>query len=735
MDEPTSENEAENKVGNVHMEKPVRFTTCVFCDGGCLVAGVCDGDGSLKVMPANPQAPVMCSKATLVDEYRLHPNRVLHPRKRVGERGEAQWADISWDQALSEIAQRLQAVIDEYGPVAFAVSEMPLNTGFGGITRRFMNHIGSPNYLAPTQLCMGNTAQVHRAVYGWFATADWEQTDCVVYFGQDRDGERWPGEYQKLCAALKRGATLIEIDPRETETAKKAQYHLRIRYGTDAALALSWIQVIIEEGLYDREFVETFCTGFDELRRRVATYTPEVVAEICEIDAGLIRETARVYANASAAIIPWGVVGDMQANSTALLQAQCILRALCGYLNKSEKVFGPAVGGVTNAQLADFSVLSPEARKLQLGYNTHPLLTFAASECYAEATARFGIPYEPDILAQSCSAIAPDVFAAMRGEGPYLVKAFFAVGNNTVMSYANQQGIVEALMNQDLVVVFDHWMTPTAQLADYVLPADMWAERDVLGPAMDIAPLFMVGQALCERPQECKSWYFVVKGLADRMGMSDVFPWADEYELYDFRLAPLGVTWKDAYSLAPRPVMCKPPAMGKFATPSGKVELVSSVLASLGLDPLPAYVEHADACADAERFPYVIFAGYRERRSYNTNLHQMSALREQEPEPLVFVNPADAKAEGVSAGDWCAVETAYGSIELMVKVDDAQPAGTLRVPHGWWKPESEQGLSGGLSCANKHNDAVLFPDDAWNLDGPQGVPNLRGGIRARIVIK
>lgn len=175
--------------------------------------------------------------------------------------------------------------------------------------------------------------------------------------------------------------------------------------------------------------------------------------------------------------------------------------------------------------------------------------------------------------------------------------------------------------------------------------------------------------------------------------------------------------------------------MGKFATPSGKVELAGSVLASLGLDPLPAYVEHTDAHASAEDFPYVIFAGYRERKSCNTNLHQMSSLRKQEPEPLVFINSADAKAEGVSEGDWCVVETAYGSIELMVKVDDAQPAKTLRVSHGWRKPEAAQGLSGGLSCANKHNDAMLFPDDAWNLDGPQGVPNLRGGIRARITAK
>lgn len=711
-----------------------KVTTCVFCDSGCLVAAI-PGDEGDKLVPANPAAPAICPKALAVDDYRLYPDRIVKPLRRVGERGSGTFEEISWDEALDEIASKLSHVVAEYGPEALAVSEMPLNCGFGGITRRFMNHLGTPNYLAPVQLCMGNTAQVHRAVYGWFAVARWDAADCILYFGQDRDSERWPGEYLKLRAALGRGATLIEIDPRETETAKLANYHLRIRYGTDAALALGMINVIVEEGLYDHAFVESQCLGFDELCERVADYPPEKVAEICGISADDIREVARVFAAASAPIIPWGVVADMQVNSTSLLQAQCILRAICGALGTSEMVFGPALGAVTNAQLADFAALPQDKRALQLGRDTHPLLTFAASDLYREATARFGVPYEPDILAHSCAAIAPDVFAAMRGEGPYPVRAFISVANNTVMSYANQQGIVDAFMNQDLVVTFENWMTPTAQLSDYVLPGDMWAERDALGMAFDLGPMNMVGQAFRKPVGECKSWYYVVKGLADRMGMADVFPWETEEELYDFRLAPLGITWSQAYAAGSKPIMSKPCALGKFVTPSGKVELRSSVLESLGFDPLPSYKEPVDPHAPADKFPYVVFAGYRDRKSYNTNLHQMPKMRALEPEPQLFLNPADAQVEGVADGQWCTVETAYGAIELMVKVDAAQPAGTLRVPHGWWKPETERGLAAGLSGACAHNDAVLFPDASWNLDGPQGVPNLRGGIRARIVAR
>lgn len=700
-----------------------KYSTCVFCDGGCQVKGEIDGD-RLRVLPADPDFPAICPKANMVDAYRLHPDRVTVPLKNVGERGEPQWQEVSWDQALDEIAARLQAVVGEYGPEAVAFAEMPLNTGFGGITRRFMNCLGTPNYTAPVALCMGNTAQVHRAVYGWFAGADWERADCIVYFGQDRDEERWPGEYLALNAALERGAVLIEVDPRETATAKRAHYQLRIRYGTDAALALGWINVVIAEGLYDRAFAEGSCIGFDELAARAAEYPPERVAAICGIEADLIRETARVYARAQAAIIPWGVVGDMQRNSTSLLQAQCILRALCGFVNKSEMVCGPSLG-VTNSQLAAFDLLPPEKRVLQLGAEAHPLLTFRASELYRQANERVGITYEPDLMAEACSCDPSALFAAMRGEGPYPVKAVFSVANNTVMSYAGQQGIVEGFMNQDLVVAFEHWLTPTAQLADYVLPGDMWAERDVLSPQFEVAPAFVCEQAFCEPAGSCKSWYYVVKGLADRLGFADQFPWEDEHELYDWRLAPLGLTWDE---LAVRQaVETEVPAAGRFVTPSGKVELASSVLAELGFDPLPFYEEPSDPGCEAAPE-----GAYRERKSYNTNLHQMPALRAQEPEPRFFINPADAAAEGIGEDAWCVVETAYGQVELLSHLDEAQPAGTLRVPHGWWKPETAPGVAAGLSGACLHNDGMLFPDADWNLDPAQGVPNLRGGIHARV---
>ena len=306
------------------------------------------------------------------------------------------------------------------------------------------------------------------------------------------------------------------------------------------------------------------------------------------------------------------------------------------------------------------------------------------------------------------------------------------------MSYAGQVGIEDAFLNCDLVVTFENWMTPTAQLSDYVLPGDMWAERDVLSGPFDAGPALNVGRAFFEPVGKCKNWYWVMKQLACRLGIGDAFPWEDERELHGWRLAPSGLTFEEAAERVT--VLGKPVAPGTWLTPSGKVELKSSVLEALGFDPLPDYVEPKDPGAEAAGrdeggrpvYPYDVFAGYRERANYNTNLRQIPSLRKCAPEPQFYINPADAELEGVAEGEWCRVSTAYGEVQLQCHIDDAQPVGSLRVPHGWWKPEVQGGLGGGLSGASLYNDGMLFPDADWMLDPAQGVPGLRGSLHARV---
>ena len=348
----------------------------------------------------------------------------------------------------------------------------------------------------------------------------------------------------------------------------------------------------------------------------------------------------------------------------------------------------------------------------------------------------YGLEYY-NLLA-SFMANPPAVFQAMRTGKPYPVKAMFNAGGNTLMSYANQNGILEGIMNLDLAVVFDHYMTPTAQLADYVLPSDYYLERIALRQ-LDHTAGAVTQQQVMEPVGECKHLYFVIKGLADRMGLAEHFPWQDFEEVINWRIQSTGMTW-DEYSqthIIPPSKMVNPLASEcGFATPSGKIELYSSVLEELGYDPLPHYNEPMQSPisspALAQEYPLTLFAGLRDHHNYLTNLRQIQGLRDKQPWPETYLHPKDVARYGLQHGQWAWVETTTGRIKLLVKADEIQPEGTIRIPHGWWFPELPGGPETGFSGAMLYNDGLVLSDEAWNMDPEQGIVNMRGGMLAKI---
>lgn len=721
-------------------------TWCVGCDMSCDITITVRDGKVIGMRPKSKSLPAICAKCTAAPAVRNHPDRITSPLKNVGTRMEPKWETISWDQALDEISEKLNDLKEKYGPETLAVAHMPVNTQNSmGVVRRFLNGFGSPNYISPLDLCVGNTAQVHRLTYGWYTDANYELCNCIVCFGQVRTPDHWAKEYHRMKKAIRRGAKLIVADPRDTEMSKLADYHLKIRYGTDAALLLAWIHVIIKEELYSKRFVREMTTGFEELCERVRQYTTEWAAEVCGVDAALIAETARVYAKSRFAVIPWSVNTDMQKNSTNAIRCQCILRALCNHINTSELVPCPGKNAHSISEIELHDALSDVQKTKQLGAKDYPLFSYRTMELYREACLReFGAPLY-NLCDLSAIAHPPAVFRAMRTGDPYPVKAFFAFGTNTAMNFANQQGIVEGLMQQELVVTYDLFMTPTAQMSDYVLPSDMWLERDAMGfrGGLEVVPSYPIGCAALEPRGECKGIYDVIKGLADRLNLGELFPWPDMHAFYDWVLEPSGITFEQAKRLPVLPlptqslgalpsVILKPTSKGTgFATPSGKVELSSSILKQLGYDPLPSFVE-PDTSDQKDTYPLVFFVGKREKGNYNTGLRQIEALRKFNPEPELWLHPSDVDRYELQDGAWAWVETETGKIRLLVRSDSDQPVGTARIPHGWWKPETPQGFRNGLSGAMLHNDAVLIPDASENLDPIQGLPNLRGGIRCRV---
>ena len=703
---------------------------CATCDIACSVISEVKDGQVIKVRSSdNPMfRGNICMKGIVAPKGFANPNRITHPLKRVGERGSGKWEQVTWDEAWADIGPRLQKIIDEHGPEAWAVATSQWNTGTDhGLGRRIMNNIGTPNWISGVALCAGNTAAINRFTYGWFPSPDYGNTNCIVLFGHNPKRHSWVPIYNSIRKAQARGAKLIVLDPRKSESAEVADIWLPLKAGSDAAMCLGWLKVIIDEELYDKDFVKDWTVGFDELKTRVDEYPRERVARLTECDPELIAQAARIYATAGPSIIPWTPITDMQRNSTSAIRLHSILRSVCGYLDvkggETLQGFNPNV--VSEAVIEMHEALSEKQKAKQLGSKTHPAFTYTGQRALREPSKRVWGHEYPNQVTGCFMANPSATFRAMAGEGEYPVKAFFSLGNNTTMSFANMPLIIKAIMNQDLVVVHEQFMSPTAQMADYVLPGDSWLERPWLSDSYGWSSVYRPSQQSMQPPGECRSTFEFWRCTANALGRPELVPWHSIESFYDERLQGTGMSFKelsenhDIYFVPPE---AKKYLRTGFGTPSGKVELASSVLADLGFDPLPYFRE--DPPMDPE-YPLMMFTGVREDEYFQTGHRHIPEMRVRKPEPLLFINATTAKETGVEEGQWVEVSNPTGSIEIKVAIKPEMPTGLVRIPHGWWKPEMPQG-NGELSGAHKYADAQLCPDDEDYLDREQGIPHLKG---------
>jgi anaerobic selenocysteine-containing dehydrogenase len=706
-----------------------KYVICSVCDIGCQLRAETEDGRLSRILPHdNPMlARNVCFKGIAAPQIHNHPDRLRMPLKRVGERGQDHWEEITHEQAIAEIAERLQETIDRDGPESWAVSTSGWNTQTtSGVDRRLMNLVGSPNWISGVSLCAGNTAAVNRLTYGWFPQPDLMNTNCIVLFGHNPRKHSWTPIYNMIEAARARGAKVIVLDPRISDQAEVADLHLRLRAGTDAAMCLGWLKVIFDEGLYDADFVKEWCVGFDELRARVDEYPLERVEAITGVDRELIAEAARLYATSDGAVIPWTPITDMQISSTSGIRLHSILRAVTGNLDVvGGDVFnGPHPGWLTEADLQLHDEITPEQRAKQLGYEKHPVYTYRTAEMLTGPMERvWGKRWMDQVM--GCHMANPsEVFRAMDTGDPYPVKAFFVLGNNALMSYPNQHQIHRAMLNQDLIVVQDIFMTPTALLADYVLPGDVFSERSYIADAWGWGNRLTLSEQAVEPAPEVRSTFAFWRDLAHAMGHGEHFPWNNDEELLDHRLSPSGRTYTE---FAATTIMdAPPPAFRKyrntgFATPSGKVELASSILADLGFDPVPY---HREGAPTSEEYPYRVFSGVREDPFFQTGQRNVEVLRKRSPSPKIFIHPTDAAREGLSEGGWVRLETSTGEVVAKLAIKESMLEGHLRVPHGWWYPElrGKEELAGAFLSS----DAVLCPDGDEFLDYEQGIPHFKG---------
>ncbi len=697
-----------------------RRTYCGLCHPRCGLRLEIEGGRAVKVS-GDPEHPItrgrICSRGKLMLDHVYHPDRINYPLKRTGERGSGQWERLTWDQALDEVAAKLHALREEYGAETLAFTHGTKRT-YHWDERRFHNLFGTPNICGANNVCMCPSQTVEYATYGGFTWGDVMKTKCVVLWGHAPSQSDPIGLYPMILQAKKNGAQLIVVDPRRIAEAEKADVWLPIRPGTDVALMLGWLRVIIEEEFYDRDFVAHWTVGFDDLKSAVADYTPQRVAEITWLKPEQVVESARRYAMTKPAMITWGFGLDKQGlNATQAVRARCCLRAITGNLDVAggEPLgWNDPIGKIIGDDEMEFNdALPAEQRAKQLGADEYALFGFPGWERNVEANKRLPSEYmHPPLAGMTSVAHARAVCDAMTTRKPYPITAAISLASNPLLSLANTRRVYEALKALELYVVAEYYLTPSAALADYIFPICSTIETTELW----LTPAFCVaGPRGIEPLHERRNPYDFWRGLGVRLGQKEHWPWETVDEVWDYRLAPVGLTFNkllEQNGLFGRGGEKRYEQFG-FGTPSGKVELRSSIFEELGFEPLPVFREMPHSPLGdpylSKEYPLVLITGSRFMPIYHSEQRQIESVRKKWPDPLVMLHPETAASLNLSEGEWVSVVTPQGSIRMRLNLSDIIDPRMADLHHGWWFPERKE-AEPELFGVFESNANILCPD-------------------------
>ncbi|MDP2644132.1 MAG: molybdopterin-dependent oxidoreductase [Desulfobacterales bacterium] len=684
----------------------VKKTVCMWCHNHCKVEvhvrdgrlEKIEGDKTHLAAPLLARVVKSCPRAGAAAEWFHHPERLNYPLKRAGEKGEGKWDRISWEQALDEISERLRKVRDEYGAEALAFTRGTYRNP-REFTARFFNLFGSPNVIggagnvcwAPANVIacalMGSPANQPLIVPG--------KTRSILFIGTN-PAQSKTKFWLNTLDSIRQGAKLIVVDPRRTQAAERADKFLQLRPGTDTALLMSMIEVIIREELYDKEFVSRWCHGFDELRKRAKEYPPDRVERITLVPAEDIVEASRIFATQKPATCYSHMGIEQLTNGIQALHARFILPAITGNLDiTGGQFFHGFLPLMSEVDMEMQEALSSEQRGKMLR-SPEQIFSWKAYELIQENVKRVwsgSLPANPH-----CHAHGPITYRAMLTGKPYPVRAAITMAANPLITQANTKMVYRGLKSLDLYVVMDFFMTPSAQIADYVLPAASWLERSHLGPEFEV-PYLEAGEAAFsaadEGDNDRRTDYDFWRGLGLRLGQEEYWPWKDIEAAYDHRLAPMGYTLKQFItetggSLRINPEEKKYEQRG-FGTPTGKVELYSTILEKLGFDPLPNYEEPPESPVStpelAKEYPLILITGGRFLPMYHSEWRQVDSFRRLHPDPVMQIHPQKAAELGIEDGDWVWIETVRGRVRQKSQYFAGISPGVVHAEHGWWFPE------------------------------------------------
>ena len=693
------------------MEETVR-TVCQACHTECGVI-VHVVDGKVTRIVGDPNHPMnrgfTCVKGRSEPERLYHPDRIKYPLRRAGERGSGKWERISWDAALDDIAEKLTEVKEKHGSEAIATIH---GTGpRASLTSSLLPFaLGSPNRISvDLHICYAPSLLAENATVGASIMMeegpDYLSSNCVVVWGGNPLVSHPPRGREILEARLKRKAKLIVIDPYKTHLAEKADLWLQIRPGTDVALALGMLNVIIGERLYDKEFVERCCYGFDRLEERVKEYTLKRVAEITWIQGNKIKEAARMYATTKPASLHHRVAIEQNVNSTQTDRALAILVAITGNIDVQGGNLLPThipgyIPTIALSNAGPWLRLSKEIEWKRIGAKDFLLISGPDAR----------LPFVTSYLA----------FKAIDTGEPYPLRALYCAGGNPVINVQDSKWVWNTLKKLDLYVVADFFMTPSAELADYVLPATTWLERE---EPCDIPYMNYIAarQRAVEPLHEAWDDLKIVLELIKRIPWADrkLVPWNNVTECYEWLFRGTHFTFEELKKMGYviEPVKYTKYEQKKFETPSGKVELFSSIFEKYGYDPLPSYVEPPESPVSTpelmKEYPFILISGSRYLEFFHSEGRQIPTLRKKSPDPEITIHIDAAKQIDVKHGDWVWVETPKVKgerVRFKAKVTDKINPKVVHAPHGWWFPEMPGPEHG---CFASNINVVLKATPPW----------------------
>ena len=697
-----------NSKGNTEVYRTTVWSAGAGCHGGC-GQKLYVKDGKLVKVEGDENHPWnqgrACPRVLALKQYMYHPDRIIYPLKLSGKRGEGRFERISWDEAFDTIEARFKEIRAKHGPEAVLFCQ---GTGrdIGGPISFLAYNFGSPNWTQlglSGQSCYTPRLAAMKATMGDFAVLDCSQflekryddaeykvPKVIVVWGQNPPPTCPDGFFGHwILDCRRRGSQLIVIDPRITWIASRAKYHLQLRPGTDGALALGMLNVIINEGIYDKEFVDKWTFGFDKLKERVQQYPPNKVARITWVPENTIVEAARLYATSKPAGIHWGVAIDMCPQGTSVAQAVSHLWTITG-----------------NIDVPGSNVIARPSH----GITTYPYTTEDLSTLYGEDLVlklrekRIGAGKYP-MVAEFRSWAHPDtVIEQVLSEDPYPLKAAWIQTTNILGGQAaDTRKHYEALQKLDFIVVVDLFHNPTTMaLADIVLPAATFAEKNSVRAWW--APLNIIQKVV--QVGECKSDWEINFEMAKRLNPKGL-KWNSVIDLINDRLSPIDKTFqemveKGCWEMPPEGHHSRPYRRHErgllrqdqkpgFNTATGKVELWSKYFEKWGLDPLPYYDEPPQSPIRTPglylEYPLSMISGARSPVYFHAEHSMIPWLREKDPFPNVEIHPETARKHGIEDGEWVYIENRQGRIKRKAKVTPTVHPKMITVPHGWWLPE------------------------------------------------